>query len=100
MKSLSAKQGYTKGPWTVARINEPMGNHKTNRQMLYRIEQEQRPIGLHDTEEAKANAALIAAAPKLMALLKRVAEREETDGIGHDLLAEIDEAICKAEGRA
>lgn len=49
----------TPRPWTLSIINEPMGNHKTNRRVLYKIDQSPMPLDIHPEKEHLANAELI-----------------------------------------
>ena len=55
-------------------------------------------LGLRPQEEAIANAALIAAAPDMLALLKRFQELQCAQEVA-SLATQVDAVIAKAEGR-
>lgn len=56
IKNTKQTAKHTAGEWTINIINQPMGNHKTNREILYKINQEKMPIDIHPDEESYANA--------------------------------------------
>ena len=106
MKSLSAKQGHTKGPWSVGNGGADI---RTQGSVLIATMHEHLPINGIDQ---KANAALIASAPTLLELLKEtVKELRCTISMGgmettiaesnnlDELAVRIDEAIQKAEAQ-
>jgi flagellar assembly factor FliW len=53
-----------KGDWEVSILNQPMGKHIVNRQILYNLQEKTNEI--HSDETNLANAKLIAQAPKLL----------------------------------
>lgn len=106
---MATTMTHTSGPWkiwgatiiysesgkaTVAAAGEPRGNRF--------IKYEDVKVGSPDFKEACANARLIAAAPDMLDLLKRV--RSELIKIKWDetgpVISDISEVIAKAEGKS
>lgn len=104
---MSAK--YTPGPWKINKRSWPMTitghiHQITNNDRLpsafvpaWDNPQEGEEDG---SEEALANAHLIAAAPDLLAALKEAADFVQPFNRAEDLLDKIEAVIAKAEGRS
>lgn len=94
-KVLSGKVGYTPGPWTC--------EGTTHKEGVIFSESARRSICSFDTKyhvNIKANAALIAAAPELLELLKDLsALRPFKDGEYKIMAERIEQAIARAEAR-
>ena len=107
---MSKEPKWTKGPWKaeIKCVHPDMGG---NHQMDYRVRIPCATAGarvsmcmmgggrLKDTEETKANAHLIAAAPELYeALTKLFGARKRNEPVSAELDAEIEAALSKALG--
>lgn len=101
---------HTLGPWIICDteidVYAPQGDVIVMRHCPAPIEYNQPDFSIHDDEQLKANARLIAAAPELLEALRLAAEHIDCE-IAPDgsvpqstqvLLGLINSAIAKAEG--
>lgn len=105
---------HTPGPWEFVLDDDGvtdsvtfvirMGSHlggtngwEPQHRIDYEVSSEE--SSLEQFAEAKANAALIVSAPDLLAALKSVLDQPETPAAYDAMIARVQAAIAKAEGR-
>lgn len=100
---MTEQQKHTPGPWSLNQYGEPVDASGENIRA--------KGLALTNSEEAKANARLIAAAPDMLAIHRDsvevleivLEEREEIvgeDEVLRDLISRIKEVVAKATGAA
>ncbi len=105
--SENQKAQHTPGPWKVGSRDERDYLGSMNPYSLYYIEASNHEViaeldscGVEHMPHLAANARLIAAAPELLAMLKRALAGLELAGSSGGTVEAIRAAIAKAEGRA